>query len=85
MRVGSFWRRLHHRVLKTCAIGLGLVLVGTASCSDEVLSTILTSLQELTLSLIQVGFESVQFGFEEDTSSAVTVEAVRSAIEYLLT
>ena len=61
-----------------------MVLASTASCGDEVLSAAFTSLQELTLTLIQIGFESLQFGFEDAETTQVTVRAITDAMSCLL-
>lgn len=67
MRPTRACQRIARRVLLAIGVGLGLMLVNVTSCSDQILQAAFASLQDLTLQIVQIGFDSLEFDWEQTT------------------
>ncbi len=87
MTLGPICQRAYRRTLMILVGGLGLVLTTTASCNDQVMTAVLTSLEGLAQTLVQVAFQSIDLGTGEATEAAetdVTVQAITDAVRWML-
>lgn len=87
MKLVPVCQRIWRRSLPILATSLGLVLVSTASCNDQIMSAALLSLEDLALDLVAIFFTTLDFGTDAlggGDTTATTVQAITDTMGRLL-
>ena len=83
MTLPPVYRRILHRAMLVLASSTGLMLTTSTGCGDAAVTAGLQAVRELSLSIIEIGFDTFianQFG----TGSQVTVQAVTENLTRLI-
>ena len=82
MRLAPICRRVSRRALRILGGGMGLVLVGTADCTDDLSGAVFTSLEGLATEVVSILFQSIEFGDTATNGGSDTVTTTVQAITH---